>query len=158
MTVNRNTVQGFATNTLENLAHIEAKYGAEGIHVVTQIANSMLGLIVFPWEKRLKKDAKGDIARKKMKDLVNDGWPSWTIAMGTCSRLGCLIYHLRNAASHGSIEFSSDDPDPSQITITVKDRKPDSQDPYWIAEIGALELRSFCLRFIKLLQTSGTQI
>jgi hypothetical protein len=152
----RNHPLGFAERTSKNLQHIEAVYGKANIHVVTQVANSLLGLIVFPWEKRLKKGLAKDVARKKLKALAKQGWPEWKINLGTSETLGDLVRHLRNAVAHGRMEFSSDHPDPSLVMVDVRDCEQGKTTPYWSAEIGAVELRDFCLKFIEVLGHSGT--
>ena len=46
----RGTSEGFAQRTRKNLLYIEeaSRSGAD-VHAVTQIVNSLLGLVVFPW-------------------------------------------------------------------------------------------------------------
>lgn len=154
----RNSPHGFAARTRKNLEYVEAASGHADIHVVTQSANSLLGLIVFPWEKIMKKDPTGAIPSTALAALVNQGWPDWDICLGECNTLGDLVRHLRNAVAHGKMQFSSDSLDPKLVTITVEDFKPKKKRPYWRAKIGAPKLKDFCLRFIDLLETSGTQI
>lgn len=52
----RNEAYEFAVRTRRNLLAIEkAKTASEPVHVVVQLTNSLLGLIVFPKEKELFK-------------------------------------------------------------------------------------------------------
>jgi hypothetical protein len=56
----RNESEGFAQRTRENLEFItHAKQQGSHVHVVTQLVNSMLGLVIFPWEAAVLDEAKG---------------------------------------------------------------------------------------------------
>jgi hypothetical protein len=49
--IDRNTIEGFAERTRKNLRFIVAAYdGGQDVHTVTQLINSLLGLIVYPYE------------------------------------------------------------------------------------------------------------
>ena len=148
----RNKVPGFAERTRKNLEYIEKarQDHAADVHVITQFANSLLGLIVFPHEKNFDSHVK----LLKLKDLETQGWPQWQISKGECETLGDLVYHLRNAVAHGHMTFSSEDRDPTQVEIAVEDYKPNADKPYWCASIQADELRNFCLKFIDLLENT----
>ncbi len=147
----RNDALGFAARTRKNLEHIERAYeGGTDVHVVTQLANSLLGLIVFPREKNFDSHVK----TLELKDLAGQGWPPWHLSKGESGTLGDLVYHLRNAVAHGHVRFSSDDRDPAQVAIEVEDYKPNAQAPYWCARITADDLRAFCFRFIDLLENT----
>ena len=101
------------------------------------MVTSLLGLVVLPWEKGLKKNMK-DLTLECLKD---QGWPEWnTSTKEAYETLGCLIRHLRNATAHGRYTFSSDCRHLSEVKITVKDI-------CWQAEIQADKLYEFCLRF-----------
>lgn len=145
----RNDPLGFAARTRKNLEYIEQAYGSADVHCVTQIANSLLGLIVFPYEKRFDLHVK-DL---KLRELAARGWPQWQLLKGECETLGDLIHHLRNAVAHGHLKFSSDDREPARVAIIVEDYKKDKL--YWYAQIKADDLRTFCLRFIDLLEEKG---
>ena len=144
----RNYALGFAERTRKNLEHIEEASGAGlDVHVVTQLANSLLGLIVVPWER----DFARGVADLQLEDLVTLGWPRWEIRRGYCHTLGQLVRCLRNAAAHGHMHFSSESRILNEVFIEVSDFRPQSNEPYWTACIGGPELRDFCLRFIDLI-------
>lgn len=149
----RNHALGFAERTKKNLSHIETAFAAGAdVHVVTQLGNSLLGLIVFPCERNFV----GGVANLKMSDLVERGWPHWEITLGYAHTLGQLIRRLRNATAHGRMSFSSDSRFPEEVYIEVEDFRPKENQPFWRARIKASDLRSFCLRFIDLIdQTVG---
>jgi len=144
----RNHALVFAERTRKNLEAIEKAY-AEGkdVHVVTQLSISLLGLLVFPWEKLFAEHVK----KLRLDALVREGWPRWEISVGTCKTLGVLVRHLRNAIAHGHMGFSSDSRVMAEVNIEVEDYEPDAKVPYWRARICATGLRDFCLRFIHLL-------
>ena len=63
-----------------------------------------------------------------------------------------LVRRLRNAVAHGHMRFSSDSRLLEEVFVEVADFKPDTEEPYWIARIQGRELRSFCLKFIQLIE------
>src|SRR5262245_45269592 len=149
----RNHSLGFAERTKRNLQFIEASFakGAD-VHVVTHLANSLLGLIVFPCERNVL----GGVADLKLTDLAARGWPQWEIRQGYAHTLGQLVRRLRNATAHGRMSFSSDSPLADEVYVEVEDFRPKESQPFWRARIKASELRDFCLRFADLVdQTVG---
>jgi HEPN pEK499 p136 len=147
----RNEAEEFAKRTKRNLEYIEdgLKSGAQ-VHVVTQIVLSMLGLIVFPWERSFAEQVR----RISLEELIQNGWPKWTISLGVQETvtLGHLLRHLRNGIGHGRITFSSDSPYPGQVIVEFEDYKPRAAAPYWRAHISAANLRDFCVRFANLIE------
>lgn len=147
----RNHALGFAERTRKNLLYIKsARQAGADVHEVTQLATSLLGLVVFPREKNLDARLRGLDWVK----LSADGWPQWRFMLGNCGTLGDLIYHLRNAVAHGHVVFSSDDRDLSRVTIEFEDYKPGSPTAYWRARISGDGLREFCLKFIALIENT----
>ncbi|MEQ9617830.1 MAG: HEPN family nuclease [Deltaproteobacteria bacterium] len=96
-------IRDFAKRTSHNLKVIEALEKAGCITFeVTQLVNSMLGLLVFPQQKYMKKIPKIPIT-----DLQNQGWPIPKI-IGNYKQvkdLNQLIRYLRNSIAHSNIEF-----------------------------------------------------
>jgi hypothetical protein len=80
---------------------------------VTQLVNSLLGLIVFP-----KEGFEGHIEDVSLDALVQRGWPSLRIDYPTpqckqrphrqCTDLRELVRVLRNGVSHFNVEFRVD--------------------------------------------------
>jgi hypothetical protein len=151
--VSRNYALGFAERTRKNLRAIENAYDRhEDVHVVTQLATSLLGLLVFPREKLFM----DSVNHLKISTLLQSGWPRWEITVGSSVTLGDLVRHVRNAVTHGHMTFSSDSRNMDEVQIEFEDYKRGEDKPYWVARIGATDLRSFCLQFIDLLdQTVG---
>jgi hypothetical protein len=150
MPVSRNQPLGFAANTKRNMQHIRAaRLDGAPVHEVTQIANSLLGLIVVPFEKGV---VPPSLKKVPLELLSKSGWPSWHFELEISETLGSLIHHLRNAVSHGRMIFSSDNAEPSKVEITVEDWKRNATAPYWKARINGAELQKFCEAFITLLR------
>lgn len=84
-------VSDFAERTLANLEKIEKEKSDDAKYEVTQLVNSLLGLIVFPKEREVTDD-------KCVKNLV-----PYIIKTNNYS----LIQHMRNAISHSHIFFES---------------------------------------------------
>ena len=144
---------GIAQRTRKNLEYIKSQVdsGNEDVHVVTQLVNSLLGLIVVPQERELA----GCTQKLKLQELKEKGWPEWVITKGKAKTqtLGGLIYHIRNATAHGRFIFSGqpDSPNLSEVTLTVKDGPPPKEGkPWkatWRASIGGEALYGFCMLF-----------
>jgi len=140
----RNASEGFAQRTRENLELIcTAATHNPHAHIVTQVVNSMLGLVVFPWEADVLDRAK----QLTLPDLAQDGWPQFNIVNGSCQNLDELIHRLRNAVAHRHITFSCDSLIPREVGVRFEDWKKGASLPHWVASINAEELRNFCLRF-----------
>ena len=141
----RNDSLGFADRTKKNLLYIEqAKSRHQDVHIVTQIVNSSLGLIVFPWEGKADKA----IRAKLLADLYKSGWPVWDEAPPS-KGLGQLIHGLRNGIAHGNVRFSSDDRAASEVVVVFGSKNGD-----WHATISAENLKSFCLKFIEFIENT----
>ena len=51
--------KGIVERTLKNLEYIQDAHARnDDVHVVTHLVTSLLGLVVLPWEKGLKKNMK----------------------------------------------------------------------------------------------------
>lgn len=145
----RNDSYGFAERTLCNLKHIEdGRRTRDDVHLVTQYVLSLLGLVVFPWALAIEKQ----MSRINLKDLSKEGWPSWRLMKGDAETLAALLRHLRNAAAHRRVYFSSDNSDPAKVTITFEDAASGTAPVYWKATIQASDLREFLVRLVGLIK------
>jgi hypothetical protein len=146
--VTRNDALEFGARTLKNLEFLErARERDEDVHVVTHVANSLLGLIVFTVEKHFVRF----ILKQSLEDLAKKSWPSWRFELGASDTLGDLVYHLRNALAHGRLVFSADSRNPADVRIQAEDARPNTKEIYWRASISATDLRVFCRLYIALL-------
>jgi hypothetical protein len=68
----RNDALGFAARTRKNLEYIDnAANTGEDVHVLTQLINSLLGLVVFLHERKLS----SRFEKMLLADLDGEGWP-----------------------------------------------------------------------------------
>ncbi|HET6840702.1 MAG TPA: hypothetical protein VFK06_03325 [Candidatus Angelobacter sp.] len=150
MSEGRNTPLGFAANTWKNFEFIEqaAKDHPEyGLHPVTQLALSLLGLIVLQHEKN-RTQFNGKIRGMPLDSL---NWPNWEMS-NPINTLGQLIKQVRHVIAHGGITYSSaHSQNFDDVLLTFYD--PDSK---WIGKIKAADLRTFCLRFKELLEQQNS--
>ena len=145
--VSRNEAIEIARRTQRNLEYIKAEFDRMGedskVHVVTQLVNSLLGMVVLPREQYL--EVRNEATN--WDSLIGQGWPKWDIAKGEAETLGQLVRHIRNAATHGRITYSSDSRYLHQVTITVEDSGDQGKSINWHAEIRGDKLYDFCIRF-----------
>jgi hypothetical protein len=144
----RGETEGFAIRTRQNLDFVIAAHGSEhaDVHVVTQVVLSLLGIVVFPFERHLK-----FLGRDwKLADLAADGWPQWSHSEDSRQpeTLWDLIAHLRHAVAHSNIAFSSDSRFLDQVVITFTN-KPPNRDWIWSGSIRGDDLLEFSQRFLR---------
>ena len=143
----RNSTEGFASRVRKNLAFIiDHRDNGADVHEVTQLAISLLGLVVFPWEA----GALHHLEDLTLTELQSEGWPQWDITLdekADTKTLGALVKHIRNAASHRRLRFSSDSPIMAEVQIEFEDAYPQSGKVHWRASINAAHLKDFCDRF-----------
>ncbi len=151
MFVSRNDALKFAMLTRVNLGAIEqAKEAGESVHVVTQLVNSLFGLVVFAWEQKFVER----IGKESLSELQKRGWPCIKLMKGEAKTLKDFIWHLRNSFAHGRMRFSSDSSNLAEVVITIEDRGPRDVEPNWRACMTAAELRTFCLKVGELLEST----
>ena len=145
--MSRNEAIEITRRTQRNLEFIKSEFDRMGeysrVHPVTQLVNSLLGIVVLPREQYL--EVRNDTT--DWKGLIEQGWPEWDVIKGEAKNLGQLLCHIRNAAAHGRITYSSDSRYLDQVTITVKDSKYRGKSINWHAEIKGDKLYDFCMRF-----------
>jgi hypothetical protein len=145
--VTRNDPLSFGAFAWKNLEFIEqaAKNNPEELHPVTQLALSLLGLIVFQHEKnRVQFNRK---VRGIRLDSLN--WPQWDVSKPS-NTLGQFIKQLRHVVAHGGITFSSNSHILAEVVVLFDDPKSN-----WTGRINADDLRTFCCRFKALLDGTG---
>lgn len=144
MHASRNDSLGFAERTRENLEFIlDASGRGKHVHAVTQLVNSMLGLVCFPWQALVLDRAK----QVSFDTLLQDGWPQFNVTLGKCDTLHDFLRHLRNAVAHGHMTYSSDSLNPNEVEIRFEDRRNENSPVNWWALIRAEDLKVFCRRF-----------
>jgi hypothetical protein len=152
----RNLSSGLAHRTLKNLDFIKNAYAAD-VHPVTQVINSLLGLLVFPVEK--EKSFFEKLEHEKLDSLdpaaiqaaliTRFSTPSLVVTkFGNCKDFGKFFERLRNAISHRRLRFSGADPDSNvlkDVMITLQDCKYDFSKkkclpPDWEIRLSAEDL------------------
>ncbi len=152
---NEDLLLDFATRTKLNLEFIiKSKKDNPKLDVfeTTQLINSLLGLLVFPFEH-----LEDQIPEKSLDELKRDGWiiPEVRGNYQQVTTLHQLISYLRNSVSHFNIDFVPDSNNEIKSLIVCnkqwnpKTRKFDI--PNWQAEITLLGLQDNVFRFIDLL-------
>lgn len=99
-------VRDFARRTLHNLELVrEAKRKGHEAYEVTQLINSLLGLLVLPRERYIE-----SIPAVPLEQLRREGWPEPVLSgeFADVSDLRDLIRVLRNSIAHFNIEFIAD--------------------------------------------------
>ncbi len=149
----RNTTSGFAARTRKNLELAESEFrSGSDFHVVTQLVNSLLGIVVVPVDVH-KKGHKEFSSRLEV--LYDQGWPVWDIQLdephssnSKTETLGDLVWHLRNAAAHGRFNFLGDADSRylDAVKLQVEDAPNQKAKVNWRAQIPAESLYEFCLR------------
>jgi hypothetical protein len=146
-------VRDFARRTQRNLEYVRsAQHGGADVYEVTQLINSMLGLLVFPQQQYV--DA---IPATPVSDLERDGWPIPRIVgdYPQVNDLNQLVKYLRNAIAHCNLEFISDSSMDIQ-GVQVWNVPPNGQ-TNWKAQLTIAELHDLTEKFLTLLLgESGT--
>ena len=148
----RNKTEGFSGRTRKNLTYVRTAFVPQDprVHVVTQLVNSLLGLVIVPQEWGLGEDLK----KRTREDLEKAGLWKWNILRDEpqgkkpkTKTLGTLIWHLRNATAHGRFTFAGepDSPHIEEVWIIVQDKPPGAKSINWRAEIRGDQLYDFCL-------------
>ena len=149
--LHRGVALGFAARSKKNLEHIESAFeGGHDVHLVTQIVQSMFGLVVFAWET----DDSMALWKYRVADLADqEGWPRWQITKGHADSktLNGLVPRIRHAFAHANIKFSSDEREPERVHITLWNMNKAGTAKTWQGSIQADELAEFCKRFADLL-------
>lgn len=144
-----NLVSDFAQRTKANLELVdrEARRGKPGTAFeVTQLVNSMLGLLVFPQQRWFDR-----IPKTPMSELIDAGWPSITVYGEVPGNdLRGLSRYLRNGITHFNIRFLTDDS--GQISgLAIWNIPRNGIRRNWEANLSVVSLRFIALEFIRLL-------
>lgn len=147
-------IRDFALRTRINLEYIEREVSIDStepeVYEVTQLVNSLLGLIVFPREEYMSRLPQ---AQTPLAELVKQGWavPRVVEDYPQVKTLGKLIDYMRHAISHCNIKFISN----TQREITgIKLWNCEYGRPEkitWKAELNIEELRNLAFKFIDLI-------
>lgn len=141
-------VKDFANRTNHNLEVIkDCKHKGIEVYEVTQLINSMLGLLIFPKENYIK-----SIPKKTTEELKSEGWviPEVVGNFPQVQDLQQLIRYLRNAIAHCNLNFLDDGF--NHITgIEVWNVPLNAKVENWKARLSIVELESITERFLDLI-------
>lgn len=141
----------FARRTRSNLEFIEAaERRGESVFEVTQLANSLLGLLVFPREQYMR-----SIPDTSLRELAEQGWPNIRSTHGELKEdtLKQLMRMLRNGIAHCNVEFIADERSAiTGLTIWNTDKRGHRT---WEATLMIDDLRSIALKFVELMEDNG---
>jgi hypothetical protein len=142
-----NVVKDFAERTRANLELIEhsALAGQEG-YEITQLVNSLLGLLVFPQQRYFER-----IPALTMSEMKEAGWPEVKVvgAFLPHRTLKDLLRYLRNAIAHFNIQFLGDETHKLR-KLEVWNVNP-RDEVTWRAEIPFEDLRLIVTKFLDLI-------
>ena len=135
----------FIARTQKNLIAIEClkEKGVE-VYEVTQLLNSMLGLLIFPKERRLYEK----IQPKSWDTMVEEGWPLPSGDNAHVSDLEELIRHMRNAVAHCKFNLTTDHDEISSIEFRYIPS-------FWTGVYDVASLRKFVYMFLDHIQSSS---
>ncbi|HII94309.1 MAG TPA: hypothetical protein HA367_00995 [Candidatus Methanofastidiosum sp.] len=143
-----NLLFDYVTRTQKNLEFIEKAIEEDPekeVFEVTQLINSLLGLIVFPFEK-----FKYRIPRKPLSELENEGWvlPHVEGHFPQAPDLYELMHYLRNAVAHFNIVFTTDE---HETINGIRVSNIYRGNKRWEASFSIIGLRDNVNRFVDLL-------
>jgi hypothetical protein len=142
-------VKDFALRTRKNLEAVREiqRTDPDKVYEVTQLINSMLGLLVFPQQKYFDNIPSTPIA-----ELKKEGWPVPQVigVYPDVIDLRELLRYLRNAAAHFNLEFDNDDR--GQIAgLRVWNTNPRTQQITWMACLSVGDLEAITDKFVALI-------
>lgn len=139
----------FARRTRANLEYIEAaEQRGETVFEFTQLANSLLGLLVFPREHYMR-----SIPAIPLEELAESGWPAIRPTRGALpeENLRELMRALRNSIAHCNVEFVADR---NGTLAGIKLWNMNRGQLTWEARLTIQELRAVAFRFVELIEDS----
>lgn len=145
-----NVVKDFAERTKRNLENIRKTSQNESqtkVCEVTQLLNSMLGLLVFPQQQYFE-----TIPKLPLSDLEAKGWPKIKQSPDfpdKVSTLDKLMRYLRNAVAHFNMKFLTNDN--HQISgVCVWNINFNGQRT-WMADLSLKDLEKITEHFIEMM-------
>ncbi len=141
-------VRIFAERTRHNLDFVTKNKSKSGPYEVTQLINSLLGLLVFPREKFV--DSLPDYT---FNDLKQKGWPLPHVITYTTTYSGLrdLLRVLRNSIAHFNLELLGDQEIEGIRLWNINDKGNNT----WSAEMSIKELEDLAYLFLDLLEREG---
>ena len=147
----RDLVKDFAQRTktnLETLRALQIESPDKQVFEVTQLINSLLGLLVFPQERFY-----GKIPKTPIEELPASGWavPQVYGEFDQVENLYQLVKYLRNAVAHFNIEFTADEWGQINGLIVWNCKDTQGKKINWRAKLTLNDLEKITDRFIDLI-------
>lgn len=146
----KQVVRDFAERTRINLAHIERSLSeGEEVYEVTQLVNSLLGLLVFPQQHYFHQ-----IPKTPLHELENQGWPSINIVgeYPPAKDLQEQMRYLRNSIAHFNLKFLMNErAEISGIRVWNINTRLEGHPTIWKADIPLDDLRVLVNKFVSLI-------
>lgn len=148
-------VRDFIRRTRANLDFMESARKASPrpeVYEVTQLVNSLLGLLVFPQQRYVD-----SIPAVPLAELGKRGWPIPHIVgdYPQAADLRQLVRLLRNSIAHFNIEFKIDEH--RQVRgLTLWNISPRDRKVTWKAELTVADIGVLARRFVSLLLQEET--
>ena len=150
-------VVDFVRRTRKNLEYIEDRVNEkpdEELFEVTQLVNSLLGIIVLPREHYIK-----NIPETPLQELADAGWPIVDKLIGeipqNCTNLRELITNLRHSIAHFNVEFIEDNYTHKLIGLTLWNYHRGKL--RWRTTIALDELRKVTLLLFEIIETRTSE-
>ena len=142
----------FIARTQKNLKAIEClKQKGGEVYEVTQLLNSMLGLLIFPKERRLYEK----IQPKSWDTMVEEGWPLPSEEYPHVSDLEHLITNMRNAVAHCNIELIPEHGEIISIEFRDYPWGDNHKEPHWKGVYDVASLRTFIYMLLEHIQSNS---
>jgi len=146
-----NLVQDFAYRTRKNLDTLRTLQQTQPdveVYEVTQLINSMLGLLVFPEQRFFN-----EIPRTPLDELARQGWPIPKVEgdYPQVKDLQQLVRYLRNGISHFNIKFYADGRAKIEGLLIWNEDPRNNNDITWKARLSIDDIEKITSRFIELL-------
>ena len=143
-------IADFAKRTeanLQTIRRLAKEGGATPAFEVTQLVNSMLGLLVFPQQRYVDR-----ISETPITDLASSGWPIPEVVgdYPQVPNLRQLVRMLRNAITHCNLEFEPGADNEVQA-LMVWNVDPKTRKVTWKARLTVADLGAITTRFVALL-------
>jgi len=135
----------FISRTEKNLRAIE-KLSQEGesVYEVTQLINSLLGLLVYPKENFFE-----EIPEITRETMIKQGWPLPDEEISQIQNLRKLVKNMRNAVAHFNVELITDKNEIEGIRFkNYRTYDKDREKPLWIGEYRLEPLKRFVDMFL----------
>lgn len=153
-----NLIHDFAKRTLANLDALKVLREERPeiqFYEVTNLINSMLGLLIFPQQAFVD-----EIPTTPLAELEAQGWPIPRV-IGNFSQaqdLNQLVRYLRNAIAHCNVKFKTGSQDEiAGIVVWNNDTRKTNAPQTWRAELNIDEVEQITRKFVALILAKAPQ-